>query len=69
MCLNKAWGHEEKSKGSKNFEHTKKNQYNDAQNQMKKTKRKRKSSSPTLRGTIDHFWKDNLKKQKVRKQA
>jgi hypothetical protein len=47
----------------------KKNQYNDVQNQMKKTKRKRKSSSPTLRGTIDHFWKDNLKKQKVRKQA
>jgi hypothetical protein len=47
----------------------KKNQYNDAQNQMKKIKRKRKSSSPTLRGTIDHFWKDNLKKQKVRKQA
>jgi hypothetical protein len=26
----------------------KKNQYNDTQNQMKKTKRKRKSPSPTL---------------------
>jgi len=51
-----SWGHEEKSKGSKNFEH-KKTQYNDAQNQMKKTKTKRKSPSPTLGGTIDHFGK------------
>jgi hypothetical protein len=35
----------------------KKTQYNDAQNQMKKTKTKRKSPSPTLGGTIDHFGK------------
>jgi hypothetical protein len=35
----------------------KKNQYNDAQNQMKKTKRKRKSPSSTLEGMIDHFGK------------
>jgi hypothetical protein len=35
----------------------KKNQCNDAQNQMKKTKTKRKSPSPTLGGTIDHFGK------------
>jgi hypothetical protein len=50
------WGHEEKSKGSKNFE-LKRNQCNDAQNQMKKTKTKRKSLSPTLGGTIDNFGK------------
>jgi hypothetical protein len=53
-CPNKAW---EKSKRSKNFE-KKKTQYNDAQNQMKKTKTKRKSPSPTLGGTIDNFGKD-----------
>jgi hypothetical protein len=37
----------------------KKNQCNDAQNQMKKTKTKtkRNSPSPTLGGTIDHFGK------------
>jgi hypothetical protein len=35
----------------------KKNQCNDAQNQMKKTKTKRKSLSPTLGGTIDNFEK------------
>jgi hypothetical protein len=35
----------------------KKNQYDDAQNQMKKTKTKRKSLSPTLAGTIDHIRK------------
>jgi hypothetical protein len=52
-CPNKAW---EKYKRSKNFEQ-KKTQYNDAQNQMKKTKTKRKSPSPTLGGTIDHFGK------------
>jgi len=46
----------------------KKNQYNDAQNQMEKTKIKRKSPSPTLGGTIDHFGK-KFQKQKVRKQA
>jgi hypothetical protein len=56
-CTNKAWGHEEKSKGSENFEQKKKNQCNDAQNQMKKTKTKRKSLSPTLGGTIDNFEK------------
>jgi len=33
----------------------KKSQCNDAQNQMKKTKTKRKSPSPTLGGTVDHF--------------
>jgi hypothetical protein len=33
----------------------KKNQYNDAQNQMKKTKTKRKRPNPTLGGTINHF--------------
>jgi hypothetical protein len=52
-----SWGHEEKSKGSKNFEQKKKNQYDDAQNQMKKTKTKRKSLSLTLAGTIDHIRK------------
>jgi hypothetical protein len=51
-----SWGHEEKSKGSKNSEH-KKIQYNDGRNQLKKTKTKRKCPSPTLRGTIDHFRK------------
>jgi hypothetical protein len=57
-CPNKAWGHEEKYKRSKNFEQKKKKtQYNVAQNQMKKTKTKRKSPSPTLAGTIDHFGK------------
>jgi len=35
----------------------KKNQYDDAQNQMKKTKTKRKSLSPTLAGMIDHIRK------------
>jgi hypothetical protein len=50
----KLGGYEEKSKGSKNFEQ-KKNQYNDAQNQMKKTKTKRKRPNPTLGGTINHF--------------
>jgi hypothetical protein len=35
----------------------KKNQYDDAQNQMKKTKIKRKSPNLTLGGTIDHFGK------------
>jgi hypothetical protein len=35
----------------------KKNQYDDAQNQMKKTKTKRKSLSPILGGTIDHLGK------------
>jgi hypothetical protein len=35
----------------------KKNQYNDAQNQMKKTKTKRKSPSSTLEGMINHFGK------------
>ena len=53
-CPNKAGGYEEKSKGSKTFEQ-KKNQYNDAQNQMKKTKTKRKRPNPTLGGTINHF--------------
>jgi len=33
----------------------KSSQCNNAQNQMKKTKTKRKSPSPTLGGTIDHF--------------
>jgi hypothetical protein len=33
----------------------KKSQCNGAQNQMKKTKTKRKSPSPTLGGTVDHF--------------
>jgi hypothetical protein len=46
----------------------KKTQYNDAQNQIKKTKAKRKSPSPTLGGTIDHFGK-TFQRQKVRKQA
>ena len=46
----------------------KKTQYNDAQNQMKKTKTKRKSPSPTLGGTIDHFGK-KFKWQKVKKQT
>jgi hypothetical protein len=36
--------------------------------QMKKTKTKRKISSPTLGGTIDHFGKI-FQRQKVRKQA
>jgi hypothetical protein len=35
----------------------KKNQYDDAQNQMKKTKTKRKSPNLTPGGTIDHFGK------------
>jgi hypothetical protein len=51
------WGHEEKSKGSKNFE-LKKNQCNDAQNQMKKTKTKREPK-PNTRGHDRQFWKDN----------
>jgi DNA integrity scanning protein DisA with diadenylate cyclase activity len=42
-------------------------EYNDAQNQMKK-KTKRKSPSPTLGDTIDHFEK-TFQRQKVRKQA
>jgi hypothetical protein len=47
----------------------KKNQYNDAQNQMKKkTKTKGKSPSPELGGTIDHFGK-TFQRQKVKKQA
>jgi hypothetical protein len=46
----------------------KKNQYNDAQNQMEKTKTKRKSPNPPLGGTIDHFGK-TFQRQKVRKQA
>jgi hypothetical protein len=46
----------------------KKIQYNDTQNQLKKTKTKRKSLSPTLGGTIDHFGKI-FQRQKVRKQA
>ena len=36
-----------------NSEHKKKSQCNNAQNQMKKTKRK--SPNPTLGGTVDHF--------------
>ena len=32
-----------------------KNQYDDAQNQMKRTKTKRKGPSLTMEGTIDHF--------------
>jgi len=58
--LKQSWGHEEKSKGSKNSEQKKKTQCNDAQNQMKKTKTKtkRNSPSPTLGGTIDNFGKD-----------
>ena len=49
-----------KPKGPKKIELlTKITEYNDAQNQMKKTKTKtqRKSSSPTLGGTIDYFRK------------
>jgi len=38
-----------------NSEHKKKSQCNNAQNQMKKTKTKRKSPNPTLGGTVDHF--------------
>ena len=59
--------HEEKSKGSKNFEQKKRKkqqQYDDAQNHMKKTKTKRKSPSPTLGGTIDNFGK-NIQMTKV----
>jgi len=53
-CPYKAGGHEEISKGFKNFEQKqKKSQYNGAQNQIKKTKRK--SPSPALGGTVDHF--------------
>jgi len=54
-----SWGHEKKSKGSKILSKKKKNQYNDAQNQMKKTKRK--NPSPTLGGHDRSFWKDNSK--------
>jgi hypothetical protein len=47
-----------KTKGSKRIEFLiKKNLYDDAQNQMKKTKTKRKSPSPTIGGMIDHFRK------------
>ena len=48
-----------KTKGSKRIEFLtkKKNLYDDAQNQMKKIKTKRKSPSPTMGGTIDHFRK------------
>ena len=43
------------SKRSKTFEHTTKiNQYNDAQNQMKK-KRKKKDPNPTLGCMMDHL--------------
>jgi len=57
-CPYKAGGHEEKSKGFKIFEQKqKKSQCNDAQDQMKKTKKMRKSPSPTLGGTVDHFTK------------
>jgi hypothetical protein len=55
-------------KDPKTFEHKKKNQYNDAQSRMEKTKRKRKSPSPTLGGTINHFGK-KFQRQKVKKQA
>jgi len=55
-CPYKAGGMKKKSKWSKNFEQKKKkSQCNDAQNQMKKTKTKRKSPSQTLGGTVDHF--------------
>jgi hypothetical protein len=53
-------------KDPKNLSIQKKKQLNDAQNQMKKTKTKRKS--PTLGGTINHFEK-TFQRQKVRKQA
>jgi hypothetical protein len=43
-------------KDSKNLsKNKKKSQCNGAQNQIKKTKTKRKSPSPTLGGTVDHF--------------
>jgi hypothetical protein len=51
-----SWGHEEKSKGSKNSEQKKKIDIM-MLDQMKKTRTKRKSPSPTLGGTIDHFEK------------
>jgi len=41
-------------KGSKNFE-KKKKRFDDAQNHMKKTKTKRKSPSPILRGHDRQF--------------
>jgi hypothetical protein len=66
-----SWGAWRKIQGIQKFwacKKKKKNQYNDAQNQMKKTKTKRKSPSSTLEGMIDHFGK-TFKWQKVKKQA
>jgi hypothetical protein len=46
----------------------KKKKPNEMLNQIKKTKTKRKSPSPTLGGTIDHFGKI-FQRQKIRKQT
>jgi len=64
MCLNKAWGHEEKSKGSKNFEHTKKKPIQWCSKPNEENKEKEKEFKPNTEGHDRPFLERQFKKTK-----